>query len=361
MKGFVTWTLATTAAFLLSSVEVTTNRGVALEQSLTLDRLLEAPTETFQKQLRRVGCSFQTARADLETDHSSKTSPGDCGCGGLPDSRASWNSCLGCLFVMFVQLYTSVSSGLSEAGIDPALDMSRSALVENANLTIVSGPSLLAGYERRIQILNANSGQYCINLHYAQDARNSRRVKAILHMDSANCPGDGSTDGHAMAMIFDLNYSDPNVQNGQFFHTGYYSGTRSDFNMADPGRQDDGFYMRINVDGSSGRPITTTHVLRLSQNTAWRYFMKGEDDVKFVAAQQTGVALTSSSVDATGMTSTCYNDATGATLADSSCSDSGYSFGDFPLSANDLRTKLYPTWTPTSLTVTAAATAASYF
>src|SRR3989344_7368973 len=71
----------------------------ALSQKFTLDRFISSPSATFQKSFGQFGCAFSQAKADLETDHAAKSNPGECSC-GVGDSRASWNNCLGCLFVM---------------------------------------------------------------------------------------------------------------------------------------------------------------------------------------------------------------------------------------------------------------------
>src|SRR3989338_11456420 len=107
--------------FFLPSANWQPPESSALSQKFTLDRLLSNPSQTFQKSLGQLNCAFSQAKADLDTDHSSKSNPGDCTC-GAGNSRASWNSCLGCLFVMFIKVYTNVSSGLASAGIDPMQD-----------------------------------------------------------------------------------------------------------------------------------------------------------------------------------------------------------------------------------------------
>lgn len=372
MKKWIFILVGLAVVFFLGTLKINFHKP-ALSQKVTYDRVTQAPLLTFSKIFDKMRCSIGDANANLQgyTAANGYENPGDCDCeggGGGASLASEWNDCLGCLFVMFVEMYNTFTTEISSTGgVDPDTDSTATFTMSGATLAFVSEASSLTDYNRHVRITNTSGDIVCLNLHYSKDATDEEKVKAIMHLDNANCPdpsGMSDSESHAMAMIFDLNHTDVNIQTASFFHTGDYD--TSGFDVTATAQQDDIFYMNIEVDESSGNPITQGWVIRVGQNEAWKYYVNGEDDARLLVASidhSDPPDLTDANVDATGLTTQCVDDS-GENAADAdttACDTAGYAFENFPLSVNDISGKDYPTWTAATLTVTVDADVEDYF
>lgn len=267
--------------------------------------------------------------------------PDQCHCPGESQTAAgSWNRCLSCLYVSFMDLHNGVAKEFSPL-LDPTDDFSGSAEVGGAPLNVMARSSSLPGYARHLQLSRPDGG-ICLNLHLTRDEKFPARLRALLQLDSEMCPSDGSTGSHAIAMKLDLGLTDPEREVAELFHAGEYEGNGFSVTSDDA---DDLFYLRVESGPRSGKRVTTSWAFRATQNQGWKYFLNGEDDVLLYIATRPNLPLNDASRTAAGLSIECVDDRNDRKKALGDCEKQGFGFAEFPLSLRSMSSLGYPKWT----------------
>lgn len=296
-------------------------------------------------------CGGQSFFASL-MDHEPKIGPERCHCPGTTRTLAgSWNNCISCLYVTFLGMHNGLARELE--GGSSQEDFTTTAAPHG--LHVRTNRSSLDGYEDHAQV-TPDSGGICINLHQSRKTESPTRVKALLHLDSRNCPGRGTRGAHAVAMKLDFNFSNQQEQTAEFFHTGEYESNGFDVQSND---NDDIFYLKLRHHEEGNR--TTAWAYRISKQKAWKFYLDGVDDDQFFIASQFDSDPQSPDLGLGGMSAQCVNDADDKTLDFEACEKKGFGFQEFPVPLKNITHKRYPTWTPESLRVERDTTLHDYF
>lgn len=291
-------------------------------------------------------------------NHEPKLGPEYCECSGNSHTMAGrWNNCLSCLYITFMDIHNGFAKEF-EPFMNSDDDLDTSISIREKKLNILTRPSPLSEYERYASI-TAEQDAVCMNLHYSRQEADPTRLKAILHLNSKNCPQDGTMGSHAIVMKIDLHYSDPEKEIAEFFHTGEYED--NGFSIKDMD-SDDIFYMKIIVKDLTNRHKTTTAwAYRLSQNMGWKYFIDGEDDVLLYVATASQTSYGDQTTDSTDMDFQCVDDAKDELIDFSLCESRGYGFTNFPISIRTVSKKKYPSWKASTLKTKKVRNVSDYF
>jgi len=326
-------------------------------RTLTLTQKLNADLCQWTESARKLPqCPVTAPKLAGLHDHTGKNTPDACLCPGTSETHAgNWNNCLSCLYVTFMGIHNNFARQFASL-VDAESELETIIPVDEGTMRVNAGNSPLEEYEKFAQI-SKTTGEICMSLHYTKNPKDPSRVKAIMHLNSNHCPQDRAMGSHAMAMKFDLKYTDKDLQQALFFQTGEYEGNGFDVTGEDA---DDIFYMNIEINEEDGPRKTTAWVYRLSKGSGWKYYLNGEDDVLLYVATKR-IALSEKNLDAEDLEAQCVDDSKDKLKKTQVCIDSGYAFRDFPVKMKVIASRGYPSWTTQSLAVSSSTKVYDYF
>lgn len=251
-------------------------------------------------------------------------------------------------------MYTNLTLELRN-DFNPDENFSRDTLLRGISYSALSEASTVTGYTRHFRLHEKSSGKLCMDLSYNKSASNTAVFSSALFLRASNCPGPLVESGdRAMAFFVDQHKTDTNVLDLHLFVTGDAdkNGTLS---LGSTTSEDEVSNVKIRIDRSNpAKIVTTIWAIRVTQNSARRLFLRGQDGTLVYMATGT-TDLNNTSTTVTGFTEKCINLSTGGAgqeVVQSNCTNENYSFnsGDFPNAARDVSGVNHPNWTHSNFT-----------